>query len=234
MAPNPSDLAVAERAWRIRTAAFLILLAVVLLGGSGQIDWIAGTAYVLVNAAGHVITYRILRKASPDLIVERTSRFTRGAKPWDKVILLLIGVALPVPMYVIAALDVRYSWSHVSLAWQLAGFAMVIAGFALILWAMVANRFFAATVRIQSERGHTVISGGPYAYVRHPGYVGIIVYTMGTPLALGGTLALWPAALQAVVLIVRTVLEDRMLRRELPGYADYAGRVRARLLPMVW
>jgi protein-S-isoprenylcysteine O-methyltransferase Ste14 len=99
---------------------------------------------------------------------------------------------------------------------------------------MFANRFFSAHVRIQTERGHAVVDSGPYGVVRHPGYVGMSIFTLGTPLALGSWLAQIPAILTVAVLIYRTALEDRTLQAELPGYADYAGRVRYRLLPGLW
>jgi protein-S-isoprenylcysteine O-methyltransferase Ste14 len=99
---------------------------------------------------------------------------------------------------------------------------------------MASNRFFSSVVRIQADRGHTVATGGPYRFVRHPGYAGFIAGSFGAALLLGSRWALLPALLSAVLLVVRTVLEDRTLRAELPGYAEYAARVRHRLLPHVW
>ena len=107
-------------------------------------------------------------------------------------------------------------------------------GFGFGSWALVSNAFFATTVRIQDERGHTVVSDGPYQYVRHPGYAGWGLSWVVTPLMLGSLWALIPAGLGAIALVVRTALEDRMLKEELDGYQDYAQRVRYRLLPGVW
>jgi protein-S-isoprenylcysteine O-methyltransferase Ste14 len=99
---------------------------------------------------------------------------------------------------------------------------------------MAVNRFFAVTVRIQTERGHAVADTGPYRYVRHPGYIGMIAFTLASPVALGSWRALVPAAVVAVALVVRTALEDRTLRAELPGYTDYAARVPQKLVPGLW
>ena len=101
-------------------------------------------------------------------------------------------------------------------------------------WAMLANPFFEKTVRIQEERGHHVATGGPYRFVRHPGYVAFILMGFALPLGVGSAWALVPAGLNAALIVARTALEDRTLRRELPGYAEYAQRTRYRLLPGVW
>lgn len=104
----------------------------------------------------------------------------------------------------------------------------------LLIWAMRTNTFFARVVRIQAERGHHVISTRPYAQVRHPGYVGLCTLGLGMPLLLGSWWAFIPGALEVGLLIVRTALEDRTLQAELPGYGEYAARVRCRLLPGIW
>ncbi len=107
-------------------------------------------------------------------------------------------------------------------------------GFPFRTFLLASNRFFGRFVRIQHDRGHTVATGGPYHYVRHPGYVGVMVFTLAIPLMLGSWWALIPAALVMILLVVRTALEDRMLLEELPGYQDYARRGRYRLLPPIW
>jgi protein-S-isoprenylcysteine O-methyltransferase Ste14 len=99
---------------------------------------------------------------------------------------------------------------------------------------MVSNPFFSTVVRIQTDRGHTVATGGPYRFVRHPGYAGALALTLATPFLLGSWPALIPSVALVAILVVRTILEDRTLRRELPGYTEYAGRVRYRLLPGIW
>ncbi len=210
-----------------------LILTAILIGGSGKVAWAAAYAYVAVVAAGQIAAYNTLHRKSPDLLVER-ARLQAGTKPWDKVIAPLIAIVLPFAIWIVAALDTRFGWSHVPWPWQAAGWVLVAFGIGLMMWAMVVNRFFAATVRIQTERGHKVVSDGPYAYVRHPGYVGMIAYMVGTAPALDSTWALIPAGVCAALLVLRTALEDHTLHEELDGYADYARSVRWRLAPLLW
>jgi protein-S-isoprenylcysteine O-methyltransferase Ste14 len=138
-------------------------------------------------------------------------------------------------MWIVAGLDRRWQWSLPLPAWAVAaGWGLAIAGSAFVFWAMTNNRFFAAVVRIQTERGHTVQTGGPYTWVRHPGYAGATAFTLGLPLILGSRWTYVPAAVVVVLTLVRTALEDATLRRELAGYAAYASRVRYRLMPGIW
>jgi protein-S-isoprenylcysteine O-methyltransferase Ste14 len=129
----------------------------------------------------------------------------------------------------------RYGWSTMPIwLWPL-GAALYAASQAVATWCMVVNRFFEKTARIQTDQGHAVVQAGPYRHIRHPGYAATIVgFNFGTALMLGSWWALVPAVLASIVLVVRTALEDRMLLDELPGYRDYAGRVRFRLVPGLW
>jgi protein-S-isoprenylcysteine O-methyltransferase Ste14 len=114
------------------------------------------------------------------------------------------------------------------------GYSLLIVGMLGVTWAESVNKFFEPTVRIQTDRGHRVIDFGPYDIVRHPGYVSGFLVFIGTPLCLGSLWALIPAVLACLLLVVRTVWEDRTLRMELTGYEAYAQRVRYRLIPGVW
>jgi protein-S-isoprenylcysteine O-methyltransferase Ste14 len=141
----------------------------------------------------------------------------------------------PLLIWIVAGLDERYGWSpQISLWLQVVAIIVAVLGSALATWAMLSNTFFSGTVRIQKERGHTVASGGPYRYVRHPGYVAGILFDVATPLILGSLWALVPAGLTVCAFVVRTALEDRTLQEELAGYREYAQQVRYRLLPGVW
>jgi protein-S-isoprenylcysteine O-methyltransferase Ste14 len=139
-------------------------------------------------------------------------------------------------MLVAAPLDVRYGWTAPLPSWvHITGNALVIIGFAILTWSMVTNRHFEATVRLQSDRDHHVMTGGPYRFVRHPGYVGtIIAFYFGTPLALGSAAMIVPALIGLITMVIRTALEDRTLQAELPGYAEFAQQTRYRLLPGIW
>jgi protein-S-isoprenylcysteine O-methyltransferase Ste14 len=138
-------------------------------------------------------------------------------------------------MLLIAGLEVRFGGTETApLAIQVLGWLLVAGGYTLFSWAMASNNFFSGLVRIQSERGHTVASGGPYRWMRHPGYVGMVLFTLGTPALLGTPVAGWMAWIIIALIVVRTGLEDRTLRMELPGYAEYAQQVKYRLIPGVW
>jgi protein-S-isoprenylcysteine O-methyltransferase Ste14 len=128
----------------------------------------------------------------------------------------------------------RMAWSVVPLSIVILGYVLLGAGIAVSAWAQAVDRFFEPGVRIQRERGQNVISSGPYAFVRHPGYVGALMMFAGIALALASWWALVPAAWAGAVLILRTSWEDALLQAELDGYADYARHVRFRLVPSIW
>jgi protein-S-isoprenylcysteine O-methyltransferase Ste14 len=135
----------------------------------------------------------------------------------------------------VAGLDVRFQWTApLPLGYHIAGLLATSLGYALFLWAMASNAFFSQGVRIQAERGHMVATGGPYRYVRHPGYVGTILAQLGTPFLLGSPWALVPSGLSAALFVLRTWLEDKTLMQELPGYTEYAYQTPSRLLPGIW
>jgi protein-S-isoprenylcysteine O-methyltransferase Ste14 len=211
-----------------------VLLATVLFASAGRVDlpvfWIYLAAHSSAQLAMSVIVFRRDR----DLLDER-QRPGKGAKEWDRAV-LRIYLLLTLSLFVVAGLDVgRLHWSDtVPLEVQvvaLVGFAL---SFAFSIWAMVVNSFYSRVVRIQRDRGHRVVADGPYRFVRHPTYIGGILSWVCAALALGSWLALVPVVLIAVTLTVRTALEDRTLQEELPGYREYAARVRYRLLPGVW
>jgi protein-S-isoprenylcysteine O-methyltransferase Ste14 len=178
----------------------------------------------------------ILVPINPDLLVERGKGIRdEGVKTWDKRIAPLAGGVMPFLSWIIAGLDVRFGWTGpVPLAYHLVGLLGFILGFGLFLWAMASNAFFSEGVRIQEERGHTVTTGGPYQYVRHPGYSGAILAQLSTPLLLGSPWSLIPSLAGAALYIARTFLEDKTLIAELPGYNEYTHQTRYRLVPGVW
>ncbi len=211
-----------------------LVLASILGLVSGRADWSRAWCYVAFTIGFQVVTGIVLHRVSPDLLVER-SRLQKGTKSWDKILAPAVGILGPLAIWIVAAWDVRAHWPPVvSIWWSAAAFVVSSLGFLLTFWAMVTNRFFSATVRIQTERNHVLIDGGPYRHVRHPGYSGAIAFTVASPVALGSWFALIPAALTAAVLVFRTALEDQTLRAELAGYQEYTCRVRNRLLPGLW
>jgi len=136
---------------------------------------------------------------------------------------------------IVAGLDaVRFGWTTMHVSVQVVGVVGLLLSMAVTYWAMLSNPFLSTAVRIQEERGHQVVSTGPYRWVRHPMYVGVILLWPSTALILGSWWAVIPGLIISMIIVVRTALEDRMLQAELPGYADYAKRVRQRLIPGVW
>jgi protein-S-isoprenylcysteine O-methyltransferase Ste14 len=218
----------------LRGVCGVLMLAACLFLSSGSLDWGMAWAYLGVSAFGIALTIALLIRRDPELLAERM-RMHRGTKTWDKVLLPLIAIVFPLGLLIGAGLDRRFGWSpELPLALQIAALAVAALGFAVVVWAMLSNTFFASTARIQTERGHSVISDGPYRHVRHPGYAAVIVANLALPLALGSLWALIPAFLLAGLLVLRTALEDRMLMNELAGYSDYAERVPCRLAPSIW
>jgi len=157
------------------------------------------------------------------------------AKSWDQVLSRLVGMGgALIPLT--AGLDMRWNWSAFEFAWTWKGIALgvMLLGYAIGTLALMANRFFSGVVRIQAERDHHVVDSGPYAWVRHPGYLGAILTYLVTPILLDSLWTFGVVAFFVIILVIRTALEDRTLQAELPGYAAYAERTRYRLLPGIW
>ncbi len=208
----------------------LILTAICLFSSAGRLSW--PNAWILLAlslASGLAFT----AGRDPELSAERRS--IKGGKDWDKALVGATVLLGPMAMWITAGLDDRFHWSAaVPFAASAAGVAAAVLAAGWITWAMRSNRFFSSVVRIQKERGHTVVDGGPYRFMRHPGYSGMAVFTLATPLILGSYWALAPAALTALLTVLRTALEDSTLRKELEGYPGYTRRVRYRLFPGIW
>jgi protein-S-isoprenylcysteine O-methyltransferase Ste14 len=220
--------------WLIREIIGSLFTAAILFGAAGRLDWVMGWVLVGTYLIWTGATALTVIPTNPEMLIERTGP-KEGTKRWDVAILSVVGIAELVK-YVVAGLDMRWGWSpQFPLALQLAGAVVAVLGQDVLLtWSMAVNAFFAQTVRIQEERGQTVATGGPYRYVRHPGYVASILFEIATPLMLGSVWAFIPAGLIVLLSIVRTALEDKTLLEELDGYKEYAARVRYRLLPGIW
>jgi protein-S-isoprenylcysteine O-methyltransferase Ste14 len=211
-----------------------LLMVAILFLSAGRLDWLMGWALVGVYVGWDIVTVLILVPRSPGLIAER-AKIQEGTKKWDLVLTTLASSFTPMVTWIVAGLDVRFGWTTgIPPVAQVAALVIVALGFALVAWAMASNEFFSTMVRIQEERGHTVATGGPYQFVRHPGYVGAIMFQLGSAIALGSLWALIPSGLSAILYVVRTALEDRTLQEELAGYSDYVQRVRFRLVPGLW
>jgi len=220
--------------WLVRETLGNLILIAILFGVVGRWDWWMGWALSAIYIFWSASIAILILPVNPAMLAER-ARLNKDTKMWDMVLLGAMGVLMIIEL-VLASLDVRLGWSpQLPLTMQIIGLVVVVVGHnILFVWAMTSNAFFVATVRIQADRQHTVSSGGPYRYLRHPGYMGAILLHIGTPFMLNSLWAIIPAGLTILVLIVRTILEDKTLQSELPGYADYAKHVRYRLLPGLW
>ena len=210
---------------------FLMIALILILGG--RINYWQGWAFGVITVL-LVLVKSIFFPSRSDLIEERI-RPGPGIKWWDN---LFYAFYIPAffAVFIIGSLDGgRFGWTaSLPIFVYISGYIMYIFSISIFLWAQQINRFFSTVVRIQHDRGHVVIQTGPYKYVRHPGYIGGIVMAISTALVLGSLWALMPAGVVVILLIIRTYLEDTTLQKELPGYADYAKKVRHRLLPGVW
>jgi len=202
---------------------------------SGQWDWWQAWAYATASILAFVISRLIVARKHPDLLKER-ARFmqAKDTKPWDKVLAPLLGVG-SILTTVAAGLDRYYHPMPAStLTLNLVALGIILLGYGFSSWALIENRFFSGTVRIQTERGQHVISSGPYQIVRHPGYAGGLLGYLFIPLLLNSSWAWIPTILLVVVMVTRTALEDKTLQAELPGYREFAQKTRYRLLPGIW
>lgn len=223
------------RQW-IRLIIIYLLIPSILFAIGGDLGWWQAWVFLpLIVAVG--IGARLWAEwRHPGLLAERQQFETAaGVKSWDKVLAPLMAISVSFPLVIVAGLDHRYGWSPEFPIWlNLLGFLLIVIGYAFASWAMAENCFFSGVVRIQTDRGHVVCDTGPYRIVRHPGYAGNILPLPGIVFALSSVWTLIPAAAALIIILIRTALEDRTLQEELPGYREYAQRVRYRLIPRIY
>jgi len=217
----------------IRTVGGIGLFLVVLFVPAGSFCWPQAWVFLALYLSAVAGFFMWTKRKDPDLLKERMSP-QKNVKAWDRRIVRVYSFFL-VAMTVLTGLDaVRFRWSHVPFGLNLLGFAGLVVAMLLVFWVMRENAFASSVVRIQTDRGHRVCSTGPYAYARHPMYFGVILSIICFPLALGSLFAIIPAGIIVGLFILRTALEDKTLQEELPGYKDYAQKVRFRLFPGAW
>jgi protein-S-isoprenylcysteine O-methyltransferase Ste14 len=228
------------RSW-IRLIIVYLTIPLLLFICAGDLCWRQAWVYSALIVAAGVGSRLWAERRHPGLLAERENIARRafdeatGVKSWDRVLSRLMAVSVSFPLVIVAGLDHRFGWSPEFPLWlNSLGFILIAAGYALASWALAENRFFSGMVRIQTDRGHVVCASGPYRFVRHPGYAGSIPPLPGAVLALSSVWTLIPAAAALVIIVIRTVLEDRTLQEELPGYREYAQRVRYRLVPGIY
>lgn len=219
---------------RFRTLMATVILAPVMFVAAGTVRWLPLWLYLAVLVASTMGPLWGPLRLDDGLIEERVSYKKTDMKAWDRAFMVLLQL-FTLAELVVPGLDHRFGWTPAmprAVMWV--GFAGVVAATAGIVWAMTINRFFSTIVRIQTDRGHRVITAGPYRVVRHPGYAFWMAQAVSVPLLFGSLWTYVPVGLLVAIFFVRTALEDRVLHEELDGYRDYAAQVCARLIPGVW
>lgn len=217
----------------VRFFVALSVWSAILFWAAGTLAWGRAWIHLGLWIVTLAINLLILLWKNPDTIAARVKRQGAGARFEVVMLPLFLPAVLAIP--IVAGLDaVRYVWTSVPYWTILPGVVVHTAGDAFMLWAMVINPHLEGAIRIQRDRGHRVITTGPYAMVRHPMYVGLILMLAGMPLLLGSGWAFLPAGVVSLLLVIRAALEDRMLRKELPGYEEYANKTAYRLIHGIW
>jgi protein-S-isoprenylcysteine O-methyltransferase Ste14 len=220
----------------LRFVMYLLLMPLVLFIAAGTVHWTMGWVYILLSYTFTAISRIVVFYRNPETLRERgRSLDAENVRNWDKALLPFVALVGPLVMLIVAGLDFRFSWSpRIPGLIQSLALIFLMLGYMIASWAMIANKFFSAVVRIQEELDQRVIKDGPYGVVRHPGYLGGILSILSTPVILGSLWTFPPAAFVASLTIVRTSFEDKALKEELDGYEEYSQEVKYRLLPGIW
>ncbi|NVM53293.1 MAG: isoprenylcysteine carboxylmethyltransferase family protein [Candidatus Helarchaeota archaeon] len=216
----------------VRTIIGLALMSLALFLSVGHLDVPRGWLTLGLYLGFAITEILIFYKWNPDLIIARMQRRI-GPYKWDKVFMVLLGVFL-YGMFVVYGLDIRFQWWSLNKYYIIVGLVLFLVGGILLTWSMVVNRYFENIVRIQTDRAHKVISAGPYSVIRHPGYLGAGVQMIAFPFIIGSGIGLFIVIAIIIMMVVRTSLEDKTLQNELDGYAEYAKRVKYKLIPYIW
>lgn len=231
-----------ERALKVpwKDVIRLILLVPIMLGvlllSAGRWDWWEAWAYSGLGLLVLLGSRAVVILKYPDLALERSqAQDMDNVKEWDKFLMPFTALVGPLFSWLVAGLDKRFGWSpDLPDGVQIAALGLIQLGSLLGIWAMLKNRFFSSRVRIQTDRGHTVVRKGPYRFVRHPGYAGGLISWLAAPVFFSSYWVIIPMVLVIIASLIRTALEDRTLMEELPGYKVYAREVKYRLVPGIW
>ncbi|UCE40885.1 MAG: isoprenylcysteine carboxylmethyltransferase family protein [Candidatus Aminicenantes bacterium] len=218
----------------VRFILGLISIGAILFSTAGTLNWLEAWIYIVIQFGWSAGLTVWLWNYDPELLKDRLKFMKKSAKGWDKV-LTFVSMPFYAAYLLIPGFDaVRYQWSHVPVGVKVLCFILIVASFLWITWVMKENTYLSRFVEIQEERGHKVITSGPYRFVRHPMYIGAAILLLALPVALGSLYALVPTAFALVFMIIRTVLEDKTLHKELEGYVEYAQKTKYRLIPGIW
>ncbi len=217
----------------VQISVFILFFAASLFLSANHWDWTMGWVFIAIVAISQVSIALILMARNPALMGERAG--SKGKRDLDRVLAGVMAFFGPIGMCIVAGLNFRFGWlPQLSPALQITGIVLAVLGSLLTAWAMASNKFFYGVLRIAQEKDHSVCASGPYQYVRHPGYLGAILFDLAAPLILNSVWALIPAVLTVYAIYIRTSLEDKALKNGLAGYKDFAQQVRYRLFPAVW
>jgi len=219
----------------IAAQSILIIIGLVILFASaGTLAWINAWIYAGLVSIYQVISTVVLARVNPQLLNERGTVIKAGTKTFDKVWVAIVPIFTFGNLVVMGFDAVRYQWSVMPFWLTYIGIFMFVAATPIATWAMAVNKFFEWTVRIQDDRQQYVCTSGPYGTIRHPGYIGLIVSLLAYPFILGSWWGFLPNGILSLIIVIRTALEDRTLQKELPGYREYAQKVKYRLIPLIW
>ena len=214
----------------IQVVFTLIIQGIILFISAWTIKWHWAWIFLSLGIIILIINLSVI----PVELMEERGKKKENVKKWDKISTSIITIPM-LGIYIVSGLDYRFGWSiNLNILIHIAGLVFYFLGSMLFTWSMVSNKYFSTMVRIQIERGHEVAMGGPYKYIRHPGYVGFIVMVLATPLSLGTLYALLMSGITTILLIIRTSLEDKTLKNELDGYLEYSNKVKYKLIPFIW
>lgn len=217
-----------------QSIGFFILFALCLFVPAGTLNWVAGWVFLVLFFGFYFGVTAWLYRHNPSLVQERTRLGGSNQKGWDKILFTAI-LILTFVWLVLMALDaIRFQWSHLSIAFQIVGALILLFSFYLLFLTFRENSYLSPVVRVQSDRGHSVVSSGPYHFVRHPMYAAILVFVIGTALLLGSLVGLGFGLLLMLLLARRATLEESTLQHELDGYRAYMTSVKYRIIPFVW
>lgn len=219
----------------IRMLVLLVGVQLLPLLVSQRWSWFEAWLYAGIQMGTFVVSRVLVARVHPSLLRERAQALDKkDAKPWDRRVVLVMMLASTIAL-VVAGLEARgRSQPLFPLGVKVAAAVVLLAGDAFASWAILENRFFEGLVRIQRDRGHVVVTTGPYALIRHPGYAGALLAYLATPVLLDAPWSGVPMAVALAALVYRTSREDDTLRAELEGYEAYSTQTRFRLVPFVW
>jgi protein-S-isoprenylcysteine O-methyltransferase Ste14 len=228
-------MAVNRKLLTAEIAGMFVVFALALFLAAGTVVWPAGWAFLVLFFGFTIALTRWLLRHNPGLLTERMTGIGKpDQKTWDKVFYAVANVIFLAWLILMPLDAVRFHWSRIPGWLQVGGAILLLVSFYLFFLTFRENAYLSPAVRLQAERGQTVVSTGPYRYVRHPMYATAIIFLVGTTLLLGSWYGLGPALILVVAIAFRAVQEERTLRAELPGYDEYMAQVRYRLIPYVW